>query len=137
MAIDFNRTRSNAPAANKEAAADRPKSQFWINVGYNVEVPVVQDGQPAGVENRFVSLPVGLPLDIAQKTSIKGHDAEFVAIQTARNELLEQLLEFAEKLAPGETKDIDLVIQLRRVNGEAPVIKTSDNPFSKKLSFAG
>lgn len=136
MAIDFNRNRTAPAAGTQTAAADRPKSQFWINIGYNVEVPVTEAGEAAGTENRFVSLPVGLPLDIAQKATIKGHDTEFVAMQTARNELLEQLIEFAETLKPGEVKEIKLVVQLRRIQGEAPVIKTNDNPFSQKLQLA-
>lgn len=136
MAIDFNRARTASPAAAAGGKEDRPKSQFWINIGYNVEVPVVEDGKDAGTENRFVSLPVGLPLDMSQKAAIKGHDTEFVAMQTARNELLEQLIEFADKLQPGETKELNLTVQLRRIQGEAPVIKTAENPFSKKLQLA-
>lgn len=135
MAIDFNRAKTNTTSAASGNKEDRPKSQFWLNIGYNIEVPVVEDGKDAGTENHFVSLPVGLPLDLSQKVAIKGQSPEFVAMQTARNELLEQLMEFAETLKPGEVKDIQLTVQLRRINGEAPVIKSADNPFSKKVAL--
>lgn len=135
MAIDFNSNRNSKQTASGSDKEQRPKSQYWVNIGYNVEVPVVNEGQPAGTEERFVSLPVGLPLDIAQKTVIKGNDPEFVAMQTARNDLLEQLMAVAEKLEPGEAREINLVVQLRRINGEAPVIKSDANPFYKKLDL--
>lgn len=135
MAIDFNSNRNSKQTASGSDKEQRPKSQYWVNIGYNVEVPVVNEGQPAGTEERFVSLPVGLPLDIAQKTQIKGNDPEFVAMQTARNDLLEQLMAVAEKLEPGEAREINLVVQLRRINGEAPVIKSDANPFYKKLDL--
>jgi len=135
MAIDFKKTASNN-TGNKNAQDERPKSEFWVNIGYNVDVQVTGEGGESSTEQRFVSLPVGLPLDISQKVAIKGNDPEFVALQTARNELLEQLIAHAEaSLKPGETTELNLVVQLRRINGAPPVIKSADNPFSKKLTF--
>ena len=44
--------------AKAAPATDKPKSQFWLNLGYGVTV----EGED-GPEDRFVSLASGIPLD--------------------------------------------------------------------------
>ena len=61
----------------------------------------------------------------------------FAAFQGARNDLLDQIMDVAKMLAPGEEKIIGeaggLHLQVRRVNNEAPVVKLSGNPFRRSI----
>lgn len=116
---------------NRQAQNDRPKSQFWINLGYPVDYQL-DDGS---TEQRFVSLPIGIPLDGQERLPTNSKNEQFAAFQVARNELLDQLMAIAQTLEPGEDKIINLKVQIRRVNEE--VIRTEDNPFIKKLNLLG
>lgn len=125
--IDFDKT-----FGQKKAGADKrdlPKAQFWLNVGYNVEIDTEH-----GVESRFVSLPIGIPLDTQEKLPTNSRNQQFAQFQAARNDLMDQLLEIAQTLNPSEERILNLEIQLRRVNEENAVSSTS-NPFAKKLSI--
>jgi hypothetical protein len=116
-------------------AADRPKSQFWMNIGYTVQVDVQENGVTTGTESKFVSLPVGIPLDGMQPLPVNSKNEEFAAFQTARNDLLNQLSQVATSLKPGEERIVNLEIQVRRVSAEAAPIPSATNPFSRKLDL--
>lgn len=108
--------------------ADKPKAQFWINVGYEVQV---QAGDQ--LENRFVSLATGIPVDTQEKLATNSRNAEYAAFQAARNNLHDQIMEAASKLKPGEERMLKLQIQLRRVNDEVEPASGDDNMFIKKV----
>lgn len=129
--VDFSGRRAAANTANGVDRTERPKAKFWINVGNSV---TVKDEQGVDVE-RFVSLPVGIPLDSQDRLKIVGRNAEFNALQTARNDLLDQLLAYAEQLQPGEERTLKLELQLRRVNDDAVPVSGANNPFIRKLTF--
>ena len=134
--IDFNRSFGAKPAASASKGngnTDRPKSRFWLNVGYSSGVKG-EDGM-----ERFVSLPSGIPLDGHQeRLSTNTRNTDYAAFQAARNELLDEILVVAEKLEPGEEKLLNLQIQLRRVNDEAEVIPAAQNQFlASKPSILG
>jgi hypothetical protein len=136
MAIDFNAlNKNNANARSATPAADRPKAGVWVNIGYSVKVDVVENGAVVGQEDRFVSLPVGIPLDTTAPIPLKGSNEGYNAFVTARNDLMEQLMEFAKTLKPGEDKMVDLQVQVRRVDEPAAPVAAANNPFAKKLSF--
>ena len=95
---------------------------------------------PEGVEQRFVSLPVGIPLDTMEPLPTNSRNADFAAFQAARNNLHDQFMAVAAKLQPGEEKiiglgDSGLALQIRRVNEEAAPIAAGNNPFVAALSF--
>lgn len=115
----------------KKAAAntDRPKAQFWLNIGYEVPVPV----EGGGTENRFISLPMGLPLDTMEEVPTNSSNAVFANMQAAKNNLFRQLMEAASALPEGGERLVNLQIQLRRVNGESKVVDPSDNPFIQNV----
>lgn len=117
--------------AGSAAKEERPASQFWLNVGYSVEVPNAE-GQP---ETRFVSLPAGIPLDNIEALPVKGKNAEWNMFQSARNDLLAQLMEAAQALAPGEERIVSLEIQLRRVNNEEVKVDPAENPFARRFAI--
>lgn len=133
MAIEFNKTfgSKTAPAAKKD---ERPKSQFWLNIGY--ETDVVDDNG----ENRFVSLATGIPLDNMERLQTNSRNREFAAFQAARNDLYDQIMDVAKSLEAGESKiiataDNGLAIQIRRINEDSADIPANENKFSRRLSF--
>lgn len=131
MAIDFQKTfgasSKNAPAAGTKA--DRPKSQFWINIGYDSGVTDEQGNM------RFVSLAVGIPLDGQERLPTNSRNHEYAAFQAARNDLYEQIMAAAQTLQPGEEKLLNLQVQLRRINEETAEIDPSTNVFARKLEL--
>jgi hypothetical protein len=131
MSIDFAPKAFGTKTADKmpTAAADRPKAEFWINLGYTS--PVLDDDD----KPMFVSLPQGIPLDTQEHLKTNSRNDRYAAFQSARNDLLDQLLEFAKDLKPGEDRIISLQVQLRRVSEEAAPIDPKNNPFATKISF--
>lgn len=114
---------------NNKGTTDREKAQFWLNIGYGSGV--TDDNG----EERFVSLPLGIPLDTQEHLATNSRNAEFAQFQAARNDLLDQIQDAAKSLAPGESRVLNLQIQLRRVNDEVADIKPEDNMFAKKLAL--
>ena len=109
----------NAPAA-------RPKATMWLNVGYSTTVLV--DGVP---EERFVNLPLGMPVDTMELLPVNSRNQEFAQFRMAQNDLLNQIVEFGKTLAPGEAKTLNLELQLRRVNDDVAPVATGENPFAR------
>lgn len=115
---------------NKTApATDKPKAEFWINLGYTSE-HLDDQGQPY-----FISLPQGIPLDTQELLETNSRNDKYAAFCGARNDLQEQLMAHVADLAPGEHKTVTLEIQIRRVNAPAAPIDPANNPMARKLSF--
>ena len=134
MSLNFEHT-FGKPQATNSSKDDRPKAQFWLNIGYPVTVKT-----ESGEEQRFVSLPTGIPLDTQEALPTNSRNAEFAAFQAARNNLHDQFMAVAAKLQPGEEKiiglgDSGLALQIRRVNTESAPVSTEQNPFVAALSF--
>lgn len=135
MAIELNRSNSifgkknNANTTND----DKPKANFWLNIGYYVDVEV-QNGDDVHTEQRFISLPAGIPLDTQEMLPTNSSNDDFRAMQTARNQLLEDIMAAAEQLEPGQDEILNLTIQVRRIKGEQAPIKPESNPFARSAS---
>ncbi|MCF8861620.1 hypothetical protein KIP58_21790 [Xanthomonas campestris pv. campestris] len=117
--LDTLNARNNSSAGRSAANGsqqDRPVAQTWMNIGYEA------NGQ-------FVNLPLGLAIDTMEPINIRGQNEEFVALQTARNELLKEIQELGDKLEPGAVLTLPLTIQIRRVNDKV-VVDSESNPFS-------
>lgn len=108
---------------------DLPKAQLWINLGYDSGVKQ-EDGT-----TRFVSLPQGIPLDTQEEVSTKSSNTEYSKFQQARNHLLAQLIEACQDLAPGQSKMVNIQVQVRRVMDEAEEVPEIENEFIQKLSL--
>lgn len=133
MAVTSTFTRNFGAPANPAPVppkTERVAAKFWLNVGYEVKVQTDE-----GIEKRFVSLPLGIPLDTQEPFAVTSRNESYSAFQMARNDLLSQIMEIANKLEGGEEKILNLQIQLRRVNSESATIKSEDNPFSMKLNL--
>lgn len=137
MAIDFPKTfGTNAQRNASTNRQDLPKAQFWLNFGYVADTIVDGEDKP-----RFVSLPTGIPLDTTEKLQIRGSNHEHNMFTAARNSLLDQLLEAASALEPGQDYVIEceggLAVQIRRVApaAAAPAADES-NPFARPKLFS-
>ena len=128
MAFVNLKTVNRAPVA---AAADFVPAQVWVNIGYTVQGQNEQ-GQP---EDVFIGLPKGLPLDQMQPVKTNSSSEFYSAIQESKNDLLAQLMAAAEKLQPGQSRIVNLEVELRRVATPHAPIKASENPFSKSLDL--
>jgi len=113
---------------------DRPKAELWMNIGYSTEIENEETGK---VEHRFVSLPRGIPLDSMEKLPTNSPNRLTAAFQGARNDLLEQIMDAAKLLEPGEERIIGeaggLQLQIRRVTGKVRAVKPSGNPFRRPV----
>jgi hypothetical protein len=119
-----NKNNNAAETSNKK---DRPKAQFWLNVGLVKEV---------NGDEVFLSLPLGIPLDTQDALDTRSSNKEFAMMQAARNSIVEQLKEYAETMSPGEDVLIDLKVQLRRVKETTEVsTKPDENPFAINMKL--
>ena len=132
MSVDFTKMSfgKKETSSSSDKKDDKPKAQFWLNIGYQVEVPT-----DSGNEDRFVSLPQGIPLDTQEAVSTKSKNKDWQAFQVARNDLLSQMLKLAETLEPGEEKLLNLQIQLRRISDEEEVTEVQSNPYARTLTL--
>ena len=117
---------SNA-AATTETKTAKPKAQFWLNIGY-----IANEGSD---DEKFISLPTGIPLDTQEPLPTNSSNADFRAMRCAQNDLLEQLIEYAQNLEPGEEGIINLQVQLRRVKAQEEAIPSDENKYARKLTF--
>lgn len=125
--IDFAATfgqgsKSQAPASSGSGRQDQPKAKVWINIGYYV---TTGDG-----DQRFVSLPVGIPLDTMEEVSTRSSNDDYRAFQSARNDLLSAIKVAAGELPSGGERQLNLQIQMRRVNEEQAPVETGTNPYA-------
>lgn len=115
---------NDKPAAGK---TDKPKAQFWLNIGYTA-----LEGTD---DEKFISLPVGIPLDTQEPLPTNMSNEDFRAMRCAQNDLLAQLLAGAAQLEPGQETTINLQVQLRRVKGEAAPIAAGENKYALNLNL--
>ena len=134
MAIDFKTTTfGDRTARNNAGASAQPKAQYWLNFGYYTD---------EGTENeRFVSLPQGIPLDTIEPLKTTSSNQDFNMFQAARNDLLDQFISLCADLEPGASHVIRtegaMAIQIRRVSAEVAAPKVDDsNPYARPSLFA-
>lgn len=129
MSLDFAPTKFGQTAAKATTpAADRPKAEFWINLGYEADAVSEETGKPY-----FISLPQGIPLDTQELADTNVRSPEFAAIRNAQNDLHSQIMDHVKDLAPGEETYITLKVQVRRVKAAVAPIDPANNPLIKKL----
>ncbi len=119
-------TATSAPASTG-GKADREPSQYWLNIGR-------QTGE--GEDARFVRLPLGVAVDGMKPTAIKGQNADYNEFTQAGNNMLARVQEICGELAPGESRIVNLQVEVRRINGEveAPVL-ADDSKYASATDF--
>lgn len=137
MANGIDITRPQFPSAATAGAApkaDRPKAQLWINIGYEVEVETTDGAK----ETRFISTPMGMPVDTQEPVASNSSNKLFAAQQAAKNDLLKQLITAGMDLEPGTSKIVNLQVELRRVQAADANSLLNDpdvNPMIRKLGL--
>lgn len=108
---------------------NQPEAEFWLNVGLPANSVV-----PGEAEPRFISLPMGLPLDTMKPAKVSGSNELYRQLQTAKNDLWEQLMRASSRLQPGQEMELPLVVRVRRVKQDVPV-QTNGSPFGFTLAL--
>ena len=100
-------------AAQGEAKDQRPKEEFWMNVGLRMDMP--DPANPGETLEVFCPLAVGIPFGQMKARTVRGND--LLNNQTAEvGEMLRvKLQEEMIKLAHGEAMAADLDVEIRRV----------------------
>lgn len=110
--------RNNDTSNQNDNKDQRPKEEFWMNVGLRMEVPDPTTGDMIEV---FCPLSVGIPFGQMKPRVVRGND--LLNNQTAEvGEMLRvKLQEEMMALKPGEALPVDLDVEIRRVKkqGEA------------------
>lgn len=128
---DMNLAQPAQVPTTQPAGSARPQAQVWMNVGYNAKATNA-DGHE---EERFISLPLGIALDTMEPRTIpNGNNRDYANMIAAQNHLLETLQKASEGLEPGEVKNVQLEIQIRKVSGPQEVDNTS-NPYIKSFDI--
>ena len=124
-------TAKKSVPAKPTTEAEYEKTEFWINVGY----PVTYVNEDNEEVTEFIGLNLGIPLDRVKHMPVKSQNARYNALMAAKNNLLDQLLAAAGELSSGESVDLPLSVELRRIKSDddIQVISDSDNPFLKKI----
>ena len=110
----------NGNGSNGTKEDDRKKSEFWINIGKNVQYPL-ENGE---TETRLASLALGIPLDSVQEIPENSSNEQYAAFSALRNDLLIQLRELAETLEPGQAISLKMDVELRRKKDDAPLSRS-------------
>lgn len=133
MAVDLNSSfmksfgKQPTPGNGGTKKEDKPKAEFWMNVGY-------ETGDP---EYPFISLPMGIPLDTMERADETANNPAFAEFRQAQNLLLDQIMEQASQLQPGDSiilplEGCALAVQIRR-RKEQSVPQAGTNRFAKPL----
>lgn len=137
MATGITLSRPSGIFAGQQAPAqeaERPQAMLWGNLGYPVTFKNPTTGE---MEERFISIPVGVPVDTQKPINITTRSPIMAEMQAAQNQLLADLQAAGAEMEPGAEQVVHgLEFRLRRVNDkvEAPTI-TEASPFARKVSL--
>lgn len=129
---------SRAASSTAPEAARQDDAEFWMNIGYPVELPSNVEGEEPTIT--FVSLARGIPLDQIKPFEVsKQRSSNMAALREAQNELHAAIMAEATKLEPGDSvilfgdENVGLCVQIKRVRGE--VEAPAENALKRTFSF--
>lgn len=106
-----------------ETSKPKEPALWWLNVGLEVN-------------GKFLTLPMGIPLDKLKAKPVPNKTSDFQQLRIGEKQLWEAVHKEMQKLKPGESKRLNLQVEIRRVN-EAELLEEDTNPYSlSKLNFA-
>lgn len=115
--IDF-QDQSTTLFQERGAHSEKKKAKYWVNIGYATQG---MNSQTNEMEEVFISLPFGIPLDTMSLADLKGGDFNR-RLARSKNALLQTFLDKAESLEAGEEQILDmgakLQVRIRRVTEE-------------------
>jgi len=115
-------------AASTTATTDRVPESFWANIGLMTEYETDE-----GTQEQFVSLNYGIPLSSVPEVKL-GSSPDYNALMLARQDLYSQIMEIANGLDEGETFNVPVVMQIRRVkSADSKKSEVSNNAYKVKL----
>lgn len=118
-----------AAAASNANAQERVPESFWANIGLMSEYQA-EDGS---THEQFVSLNYGIPLSSVPEVKL-GSSPDYNALMLARQDLYQQIMEIANGLDEGETFNVPVVMQIRRVKSQdSKRSEVSENAYKVKL----
>ena len=126
----FGNTSGNVRSGSTAAADDRPRAQLWLNVGVESNFVFGDDPEP-----RFLSLPVGIPLDTTEPLATNQRDRNFASFQATRNGLLQKLIDLGNSLEPGEEREVNLSVRIRKVEDVVEPATADGNEFLAGLQL--
>lgn len=85
---------------NTVEKSEKKESMVYLNIGITIPMPNAQ----GEIEDTFVSLPFGLPLDTMSKSIARGNNAHWNGVVDLKNGLLEALTTLAQSFEPGSGK---------------------------------
>ena len=116
------------PTAASAATPDRVPEAFWANIGLMSEYETDE-----GTQEQFVSLNYGIPLSSVPEVKL-GSSPDYNALMLARQNLYEQVMEIANGLEEGETFNVPVVMQIRRVkSADSKKSEVAENAYKVKL----
>lgn len=107
--------------------SDKSPNLCWLNIGITV---------PINGADKFVSLPLGIPLDALQVKPYKGSNAEYAEIVSVQNQLVTTLLEQFASIPAGESRKLEskqLQLELRHAAPPSEIPVRSDLNLQFKL----
>lgn len=115
--------KSNANA-KRNSNANREQTMQWLNVGITCHV---------NGEDKFVSLPLGIPLDSMEPKRYSGSNESYAEFVSAQNELIEAIKSLFQEIPQGTSKRLNsrqFTLELRHAE------EASTTPVEKKLGLA-
>ena len=91
----------------------RPKEEFWMNVGLRMTIPNPND--PSEMIEVFCPLAVGIPFGQMKERVVRGNDLINNQAAEVGEMLRKQYQEAMLQLAHGESMNVDLDVEIRRV----------------------
>lgn len=121
----FNQNNTTYPVA------ERPQAQHWLNIGKSMPVVNEKTGE---TETKFISIPVGIPLDTMEAMETNGNSKSWNEQVGVKNAILKFLQEGAAKLSPGEGELVEgLEIQIYSKGEKTAPVADSENSLLKQL----
>lgn len=119
-----------ASAAATPAAAERPKSELWLNVG------ILLKGAGKDGEDVFLSLPGGgIAVDSLKAVDVRGNNVDWVHLQQAKNMLLEKVQAGMAGMTPGQRSIApEFTVEAYRVGKPEQTADVTSNPLAAALS---
>lgn len=87
----------------------------WLNIGVKVTRARMKIlGIPFGKKVEIISLPLGIPLDAMAPRPTNSRSESLNLYNQMQNDLLAEVQKMADSLGKGESKMLDLKVQLRK-----------------------
>lgn len=126
--------KASTPAGSAMGKGERPQAEIYLNIGLTIQVPNSETGE---MEDVFLSLPYGLPVDTMNELVIRGNNAEWNQTAAARNDLLKALVQMGQSLEAGTGKAMaNLEVQLYKRN-EQKEAHADNNVMAQLLAKLG